>query len=137
MTTPHQIFSADGLPPAWGFSHAVAAEAGRTVWVAGEIAMNAAGEIVGVTWADQFDAALANVVAALAAAGAEARHVVWMQIFTTDMEAYRAAVPDLGPIYRHHMDDHYPAMALVGVPELVEPSALVEIAATAVIPAHP
>ena len=137
MTTPHQIISTDGLPPARGFSHVVAAEAGRTVWVAGEIAMNAAGEIVGVTWADQFDAALRNVVAALTAAGAAPHDVVWMQIFTTDMEAYRAAVPDLGPIYRHHMDGHYPAMALVGVTELVEASALVEITATAVVPAQP
>ena len=134
MTTPHSIISPEGLPPARGFSHVVAAERGRTVWVAGEIAMNAGGEIIGVTWADQFDAALGNVTVALAAGGAQPHHVVWIQIFTTDMEAYRAAVPELGPIYRHHMGSHYPAMALVGVTELVEASALVEIAATAVIP---
>ncbi len=134
MKTPHTVVETDGLPPARGFSHALSAAPGRTVWVAGEIAMNAAGEVIGVTWADQFAAALDNVVMALAAAGAAPQHVVWMQIFTTDMEAYRAATPELGPIYRERMGNHFPAMALVGVTELVEASALVEITVTAVIP---
>jgi enamine deaminase RidA (YjgF/YER057c/UK114 family) len=125
----------DGLPPARGFSHAVAAEQGRTVWVAGQIATDAAGTVVGETWAEQFDVALGNVVVALRAGGAEPHHVVAMQIFTTDVAAYREASRELSPVYREHMGRHYPAMALVGVTELVEPAALIEITATAVVPA--
>ena len=40
-----------------------------------------------------------------------------------------------GGIYRDVFGPHFPAMALVQVVRLVEPSALVEIEATAVIPA--
>ena len=71
---------------------------------------------------------------ALAAGDADPGHVVSMQIFTTDVAAYRDAAPDLGPIYRRYFGRHYPAMAVVGVTELVEPAAVVEIMATAVIP---
>ena len=134
MSGPHEMIEPEGLPPARGFSHVVAAERGRTVWVAGEVAMDADGTVVGETWAQQFDAALGNVVTALRAGGAEPHHVVSMQIFTTDIPAYRAASPELGPVYGEHMGRHYPAMALVGVTELVEPAAMVEIMATAVVP---
>ncbi len=40
----------------------------------------------------------------------------------------------LGPAYVAVMGRHYPAMALVEVAGLVEPRALVEIEATAILP---
>lgn len=134
VTSPHSMIQPDEIAPGRGFSHAVAAEAGKTVWIAGEIGLDAEGHIVEGGWADQFDQALRNVVIALAAGGAEPGHVVSMQIFTTDVAAYRAAAPDLGPVYGRHFGRHYPAMALVGVTELVEPAAVVEIMAIAVVP---
>lgn len=51
------------------------------------------------------------------------------------MDAYLDARRDLGGIYRDVFGPHFPAMALVQVVRLVEPSALVEIEATAVVPA--
>ncbi|MFM2071910.1 MAG: hypothetical protein RLZZ623_2173, partial [Actinomycetota bacterium] len=42
----------------------------------------------------------------------------------------------VGAAYRRHIGRHYPAMALVGVTELVEPTALIEIIGTAVIPSE-
>ncbi len=50
------------------------------------------------------------------------------------MEAYRASLKDLGPIYREAFGRNFPAMALVQVLSLVEPAAMVEIEATAVVP---
>lgn len=134
VMSPHRLIEPDGLPPGRGFSHAVVAEAGKTVFIAGEIGAQSDGHIVDGDWVAQFDQALANVATALAAAGADPGHVVAMQIFTTDVAAYRAASPDIAPVYRRHFGRHYPAMALVGVTELVEPRAVVEIMATAVIP---
>jgi enamine deaminase RidA (YjgF/YER057c/UK114 family) len=52
-----------------------------------------------------------------------------------DMDQYLAARAELGPVYRAVMGRHYPAMALVEVRRLVEPKALLEIEATAVLPA--
>ncbi len=134
MTTPHEIVDPGGLMQARGYSHAINAAEGRTVWVAGQIAADAGGAIVGETWAEQFDVALGNVVTCLRAADAEPHHVVSMQIFTSDIAAYREAIAGLGPIYRRHMGRHFPAMALLGIAELVDVGAVVEIMATAVVP---
>jgi enamine deaminase RidA (YjgF/YER057c/UK114 family) len=78
--------------------------------------------------------ALANIVAVLAEGGAEPRHLVRLTWYVTDMGEYRANVKELGRAYREVMGDHYPAMALVEVRALVEPTARVEIEATAVLP---
>jgi enamine deaminase RidA (YjgF/YER057c/UK114 family) len=50
------------------------------------------------------------------------------------VEAYRRDVQAVGKAYRRLMGKHFPAMALVGVSELLEPGAMVEIEATAVMP---
>ncbi len=134
MSSSHRMVQPEGLPPGRGYTHAVVSGVGRTVWVSGEIGTDTDGRIVAGGWTDQFDRALANVVTALRAAGAEPDHVVSMQILTTDVGAYREAAPDLAPVWRRHMGRYYPAMAVVGVTELVEPAARVEITATAVIP---
>ena len=82
----------------------------------------------------QIHQALINIRAILAVAGAEPRHLVRLTWYVTDMDAYLDARRDLGGVYREVFGSHFPAMALVQVVRLVEPSALVEIEATAVIP---
>jgi enamine deaminase RidA (YjgF/YER057c/UK114 family) len=133
-TTPHRLVDPAAMAPAVGFSHAVVASRGRTVWIAGQIAVDASGAVVGERLVEQLDVTLANVVTALRACGAEPEHVVSMLIFTTAMAEYRASRSELGPVYRRHFGRHYPAMGLFGVTELVEPAALVEVVAAAVIP---
>jgi enamine deaminase RidA (YjgF/YER057c/UK114 family) len=113
--------------PASGYAQAVVAAPGSTVHVAGQTGS-------GPTLVEQFGAALDNLVAALAAAGAQPVDVVSMQIFATDVAAYRASIRELGEAYRARFGRHYPAMALLGVSELVDPAALVEIVAVAVVP---
>ncbi len=130
----HQIVNPDELAPAIGYSHAVVARPGRTIYLAGQIAFDTELNIVGETWTEQFDMALGNLVTALRAAGGEPEHITWMQIFTSDVPAYRAARSELGPIYRRHMGQHYPAMGLYGVTELADIGAQVEITAIAVVP---
>ncbi|HEY2703149.1 MAG TPA: RidA family protein [Candidatus Dormibacteraeota bacterium] len=132
--TPHRLVDPPGMAPAVGFSHAVAAAPGRTVWIAGQIAVDGHGAVVGESLAEQLDVALANVVTALRAAGAEPEHAVSLQLFTTAMDEYRRSRRELGPVYRRHFGRHFPAMALLGVTELVEPGAKVEVVATAVVP---
>lgn len=130
----HIIISPPGLAPAVGYSHGVIAAPGRTLYIAGEIAWDSDSRIVGETWAEQFDAALSNLAAVLAEAGGEPEHLVWMQIFTADVEAYREARRELGPIWRQHLGKNYPAMGLYGVTQLADEGALLEITAIAVIP---
>ena len=54
--------------------------------------------------------------------------------YVTDKSEYRAALKELGAAYREIVGEHYPAMALVQVADLLEEGAKVEIEATAVLP---
>lgn len=132
--SPHQFINPESMAPARGFSHAVVPAEGRTVYLAGQVAMDRAGAVVGETFAEQFEVALANVVTALAGAGGGPEHLVSLVMYATDVPAYRAALPEVGAAYRRLVGRHFPAMALVGVTELVEPRAMIEIIGIAVIP---
>ena len=57
-----------------------------------------------------------------------------LTIYTTDVPGYRAAAREIGRGYRAHLGRHFPAMALVGVTELFEAGALVELVGVAVLP---
>ena len=131
---PHEIVNPARLAPAVGFAHAVVAAPGRAVYLGGQTAQRPDGTIAGATLREQFDVALANVVTALRAAGAEPEHLVSMIVYTTDAAGYRAALRDLGAIYRRHLGKHYPAMAFFEVKGLFDPAALIELVGTAVIP---
>lgn len=134
--TGHRIVNPPSLAAPTGFAHAViTAASGRIVYLGGQSAQRLDGTIAGDSIPEQFDIAARNVVTALAAAGGRPEHLVSLLIYVTDMPAYRAALPALGPVYRKHFGRHYPAIALLGVHELLDPAALVELVGTAVIPA--
>ncbi|RAH97851.1 enamine deaminase RidA [Acuticoccus sediminis] len=82
----------------------------------------------------QVEQALRNVVAVVAEAGGEVEHIARLTWYVRSVEGYRRSLAEMGAIYRNVMGRHYPAMALVEVSDLVEPKALVEIEATAIVP---
>jgi enamine deaminase RidA (YjgF/YER057c/UK114 family) len=82
----------------------------------------------------QFDQAAWNVAEALRAASASPEHLVQLLIFVTDVAEYRASRKEIGEAYRRHLGRHFPAMALLGVSELVDPRAKVELVGSAVVP---
>jgi enamine deaminase RidA (YjgF/YER057c/UK114 family) len=132
--TPHRLVSPDSLVRPSGYAHAVVAAPGRTVFVAGQIASGVDGVCRGDTIVEQFGLALDNLVTAMAAAGASPGHLVSLEIFATDLSSYRESSRELGVEYRARFGHHYPAMALLGVKELYDPAALVELVAVAVVP---
>jgi enamine deaminase RidA (YjgF/YER057c/UK114 family) len=101
-------------------------QAGDTVYLAGQIGR-------GETLVEQFDHALRNLLAALAAAGGEPDDLVSLQVFVTDVAGYREALPALGDVWRTHFGRHYPAMGLFGIGALFDPGALVELMGVAVL----
>jgi enamine deaminase RidA (YjgF/YER057c/UK114 family) len=112
------------LPEPVGYAHAVVAAG--TVYLGGQI-----GE--GTTLVEQFDSAAAKVVTALRAAGGEPDHLVSLVVYTTEIDEYRASRVELAQVWQRHFGRRYPAMALVGVSELVEPDAKVELMGVAVV----
>ena len=93
-----------------------------------------AGRATGETLVEQFDAAAANVVAALRAAGGAPDDLVSLVVYTTDVEEYRASLAELGEVWRRHFGRRYPALALVGASALFDPEARVELMGVAVVP---
>lgn len=122
----------EGWPRPRGYANGIVTD-GPLVHVGGQIGWRVDG-----TFPDGFlpqvEQTLRNVVAVVEAAGGRADTVARLTWYVTDMQAYRASLSDLGPVYRAVMGRHFPAMALVGVAELVEPEAMVEIEAVAVLP---
>lgn len=132
--TPHRVVNPPNLSPPVGFAHGVVAAPGHAVYLGGQTAARPDGTIAGDSIAEQFDGAAANVAAALVACGAGAHHLVQLTVYTTDVPAYRAAQRDIGAAYRRHFGRHFPAVALLGVSELFDPAALVELVGVAMIP---
>jgi enamine deaminase RidA (YjgF/YER057c/UK114 family) len=132
--TPHEIINPLTLSDPVGYSHALVVTPGRSVYVGGQVARRPDGALTGDSVVQQFDQALANMVEALRAAGAEPVHVVSMRVYTTSLGVYRVNLHALGSVYRRHMGRYYPPMTLVGVTELLETGALVELECAAVVP---
>jgi enamine deaminase RidA (YjgF/YER057c/UK114 family) len=123
-------------PPSWprprGYSNGIAAT-GETIFLAGQIGWDAQGNFA-TGMADQVGQALTNIVTLLAEAGAGPQHLVRLTWYVTDLRAYRNNQAAIGAAYRRIIGRHFPTMSVIGVSELVEQAALVEIEATAVLP---
>ena len=118
-----------------GFNHGLFVPPGfGLLFVAGQTAANAAGEVADGSFVSQFAVALDKTLAVVVAAGGTPEHIVRMTVYVTDMEAYRASRGPLNAVWRERMGRHYPAMALLGVSQLVDADASVEIEATAALP---
>lgn len=124
----------EGWPRPSGYADAIAAR-GRLLFVSGQVGWDpVTRRFASDDFAAQFERALANLLEVLGAAGAEPVHVTRLTWFVTDRQAYAAARPALGAIWRRTFGAHYPAMSVVMVAGLVEERALVELEATAVVP---
>lgn len=120
------------LSPPAGFSHGVLSGPGRILHIAGET-----GHHRDMTLDDgfvaQFSRACENVAAVIEEAGGAPTDVVSLTIYATDVASYRDNLAEVGKAYRSVFGRHFPAMALIGVSELVDPAAVVEITGVAVI----
>ncbi len=124
------------LPPGWnrpsGYSNGVVAD-GTAVYVAGMVGWNDSGEFA-EGFVAQFALALKNTVAVLTEAGATPADIVRMTWYIKNLDLYRDNLPAVGRAYREIIGKNFPAMAVVGVSDLVARQALLEIETTAVIP---
>ncbi len=133
--TPHEVVVPDGLAQPRGFNHAVVTRGGRTVWLAGQTALDADGAVQAPgDVVAQFELALGNLLASLRAAGGEPHHLVTLTTYIVDMDDYRARAREIGGVWRRLVGSYYPAMAGIGVARLWDAEALVEVQGVAVVP---
>ena len=118
-------------PPGGRFSQVVESTGGRHVYVAGTIAADEEGTIVGDTVEAQTKVVLENIETSLEAADATPSDVVRNTIYATDASAF------LEEGYDHVVEffgtQSLPASALIGVDHLAHPDFLVEIESTAIV----
>jgi enamine deaminase RidA (YjgF/YER057c/UK114 family) len=117
-----------------GYSNGVITDAGgRMLFISGQIAWDEQQQIVSADPVEQFDRALANVIAVVSGAGGTPEQIARLTIYVTDKNEYRARMKEIGERYRARMGKHFPAMVLVEVKSLLEDRAKIEIEGIAVL----
>jgi enamine deaminase RidA (YjgF/YER057c/UK114 family) len=129
----HKILQPSGWPRPRGYANAVSAR-GRQIHVAGQIGWDERGQLAGNDIVSQTRQALRNIVTILVEDGARPEHLVRLTWYLVDRQAYVDAAKPLGEAYREVMGTIFPAMSAFEVSALMEPGAVVEIEATAVVP---
>ncbi|MGE0866480.1 MAG: RidA family protein [Vicinamibacterales bacterium] len=119
-----------GLSTPTTYSHIV--KAGDILYIAGQVGADAQGKVVGSGMVAQLEQVLKNLQIALKSQGADFSHVTKITIYTTDVDAFRAA--DAAAVRATYFGAHRPASTLVGVTRLASPDYKVEIEATAHLP---
>ena len=117
-----------------GYSNGVLAPSNaRLLFIAGQFGGDEQQRLVSADFVEQFDRALANVIAVVEEAGGTPAQIARLVIYVTDKKEYRARTREIGARWRKRLGRHYPAMALVEVKSLLEDEAQVEIEGIAVI----
>jgi enamine deaminase RidA (YjgF/YER057c/UK114 family) len=135
MSPLAQVLLPEGWAPPIGYANGIAVDAGRIVFIAGQVGWDAQQRFHSEQIAPQFAQALDNVLAVLRAAGGQPQHICRITAFCCDKPAYLAARRELGAIWRQRMGQHYPAMSMIFVADLLDSPGKIELEATAVVPA--
>lgn len=120
-----------------GFSHAFESRGGRTVYIAGQVAKDSDGRVVGKgDLVAQFRQICANLKSIVTAAGGQLTDVVKLTLYVLDTAEYKAQARAIGVVYREYFGKHFPAMTLVGARDLFDApdGCLIEIEGVAVLP---
>ena len=119
-----------GLATPTGYSHVVATRGGRTIYIAGQVSLDAQGRLVGQgDLAAQTRQVFANLEIALKAAGASFKDVVKTNYYLRD--ASQVAV--VREVRSKYFTSDLPASTLIEVPRLAQPDFLIEIEVVAVV----
>lgn len=117
--------------PFGAFSQMQIVGEGRVVHLKGQVALDKAGEVIGIgDLRAQLRQVLANIQVALAAVGGEMRDIISLTQYTTDIESFMTA----GDIRRQFFVAPYPVTTTIEIRRLYHPDLLVEISAIAEIP---
>jgi 2-iminobutanoate/2-iminopropanoate deaminase len=112
------------------FSSGVEAPAGRTIYVSGQVSMDAEGNVVGEgDIKRQTEKVLEHVKTVVEEAGGGMDDIVKVTVFITDMGLY----DEIHEIRRRYFEEPYPASSMVEVSALIDSRLLIEIEAVAVI----
>jgi enamine deaminase RidA (YjgF/YER057c/UK114 family) len=128
------LHPSDWLPPV-GYANGISVPAGQIVYIAGQVGWDKNQKFHSEDIVPQFEQALKNIITILAEAGGKPSHICRLTAFCIDKPAYLAGRRELGRIWKSLIGNHYPAMSMIFVADLLDAPAKIELEATAVIPA--
>jgi enamine deaminase RidA (YjgF/YER057c/UK114 family) len=132
QTPGPRFINPPGLTRPTGYTHVVVSADGRTAYIAGQVAFDSTGAVVGVgKFQAQADQVFANLRVALASVGASFGDVMKTTTFITDLKN----IPALRDTRAKFFDAaHPPANSLIPVMALARPELLLEIEAVVDLP---
>jgi len=117
-----------------GYSHGFEAQGGKTLYMAGQVATDKAGTVVGKgDLVAQFRQVCENLKALLVARGGQMNDIVKLTMYVLSKADYKAKAKDIGLVYREYFGRHFPAMTLVEVKGLYDDDCAIEIEGVAVV----
>ena len=119
-----------------GYSHGVEAQGGKTLYIAGQVAFDKDGTLVGAgDIVAQFRQICQNLNAVLLARTGQLNDIVKLTIYVLDTRAYKSRAKEIGAVYREFFGRHYPAMTFLEVKGLYDDDrgCLMEVEAVAVV----
>lgn len=119
-----------------GYSHAYEVQGGKTLYIAGQVAVDRDGAVVGEgDLVAQFRQIAANLQAAVGARGGQLSDIVKLTIYVLSTADYKARAREIGAVYREYFGRHYPAMTFLEVKGLYDADrgCAMEIEAIAVV----
>jgi enamine deaminase RidA (YjgF/YER057c/UK114 family) len=134
MAIMRESLNPAGLPKPVGYSHAWQVEGGRTVYIAGQVAFDGSGRLVGKgDLVAQFRQVCENLRAAVGAAGGQLTDIVKLTLYVLSKAEYKDRARAIGAVYREYFGKHFPAMTLVEVRGLYDDDCAIEVEGVAVI----
>jgi enamine deaminase RidA (YjgF/YER057c/UK114 family) len=134
---PVELINPDGLPTPENFAQVAIATGTRAVYIAGQVARDAAGNPVGAgDLTAQVEQALTNINIAIVAVGGTFADVAKLVAYVVDWTPDKLGLVVAGAVQAAQKlgIDPVKPVTLVGVAALTEPDMLVEIEAIAVLP---
>lgn len=129
-----EIINPPELAAPRGFNHGILTHGGRLLFLAGQDASDAGGQIVAPgDLVAQCAQVLHNLHAVIGAAGGSMQDIVKLNVFVADRDAYRASLKPIGALFREHFGAYFPAMALFEIARFFQADALIEMEGFAVI----
>jgi enamine deaminase RidA (YjgF/YER057c/UK114 family) len=117
-----------------GYSHGFEVQGGKTLYMAGQVATDTAGTVVGKgDLVAQFRQVCENLKALLLARGGQMNDIVKLTVYVLSKADYKAKARDIGLVYREYFGRHFPAMTLVEVNGLYDDDCAIEIEGVAVL----
>ena len=117
-----------------GYSHGFEVQGGKTLYMAGQVATDKAGTVVGKgDLVAQFRQVCENMKALLLARGGQMNDIVKLTMYVLSKADYKAKAKDIGLVYREYFGRHFPAMTLVEVKGLYDDDCAIEIEGVAVV----